>query len=455
MFKVVLLTSMLLCQLLHAAGQTSFAEDQEKIFSKATDQWLVQKLIEVNPSYFLCASNRNIYRTPQIDTLAISEYKVVLTQGELSQFNQLYAHGGCQRVLALTSLCDLYFPLFRKKIEQTNLPANFKFLPLIFSGLNSQYADEADRSGIWAMDFLAARKYHLRIDAQIDERKGGDITVNAALGYLGELYTLFKGDEIKTIIAYYRGVPFVKKTESKGSGSFFERLDTWHQQLIKFYVYSIQRIQLIQTENQLNTYFDIFSQYEGVVFEKEVQWKALESICKANIKEIKGLNPVYVGPRSEVGYRKITLMLEKSVVAKFIQLKDSVYNWKEPETISTTEVIPKNPIQYVVKKGDHLQTIAGKYNLSLEQIKSFNHLRRNKIKEGQMILIPDSLSAQTIPIEKKESHASKEHYYIVKEGDSLWKIAKKYKNVSPEEIMKWNHCGENLSPGQKLVIYKK
>ncbi len=444
----------------HAAGQISFVQDQEKIFARATDQWLVQKLTEVNPSYFICHSNRNIYHTPQIDTLTISKYKIALPQSELTQFNQLYTHDDCKRLLSLTSLCDLYFPLFRKKIEQTNLPANFKFLPLIFTGLNSQYNDQLDRSGLWAMDFLAARKYHLRIDSLIDERNGGDITVNAALGYLGELYTLFKGDEVKTIIAYYRGVPYVKRIESSGSGSFFERLDLWHQQLIRFYGYSIQRIQLVQTENQLNTYFDIFGQYESIAFEKEVRWKALESVCKANINEIKGLNPVYVGSRSEVGYRKVSFMLEKSVAARFIQFKDSVYNWKEPEINSFALVVSKKPLQYVAKKGDHLQTIAGKYNLSTEQIKSFNHLRRNKIKEGQVILIPDSLSAAKIPLEKNasndtDSHSTKEHYYIVKEGDSLWKIAKQYKNVSPEEIMKWNNCSENLSPGQKLVIYTK
>jgi LysM repeat protein len=44
--------------------------------------------------------------------------------------------------------------------------------------------------------------------------------------------------------------------------------------------------------------------------------------------------------------------------------------------------------------------------------------------------------------------------YTVKSGDSLWTIAKKYK-VTPEQIMKWNKCGEKIRPGQKLKIQKK
>ena len=42
----------------------------------------------------------------------------------------------------------------------------------------------------------------------------------------------------------------------------------------------------------------------------------------------------------------------------------------------------------------------------------------------------------------------------VKSGDTLWKIASKYKGVTPEEIMKWNKCGAKIRPGQKLKIYK-
>jgi membrane-bound lytic murein transglycosylase D len=46
--------------------------------------------------------------------------------------------------------------------------------------------------------------------------------------------------------------------------------------------------------------------------------------------------------------------------------------------------------------------------------------------------------------------------YTVKEGDSLWTISKKFKNVSIEEIKKWNNIwsAKSLKTGTKLKIYK-
>jgi membrane-bound lytic murein transglycosylase D len=46
-------------------------------------------------------------------------------------------------------------------------------------------------------------------------------------------------------------------------------------------------------------------------------------------------------------------------------------------------------------------------------------------------------------------------YYTVKQGDSLWSIAKKYKGVTEHDLMKWNKCGPNIQPGQRLVIKDK
>lgn len=45
--------------------------------------------------------------------------------------------------------------------------------------------------------------------------------------------------------------------------------------------------------------------------------------------------------------------------------------------------------------------------------------------------------------------------YIVKEGDTLWKIAKKY-NTTVEEIMSLNNLtSDEISPGKRLIIAKR
>ena len=46
--------------------------------------------------------------------------------------------------------------------------------------------------------------------------------------------------------------------------------------------------------------------------------------------------------------------------------------------------------------------------------------------------------------------------YIVKKGDSLWTIAKKFKKVTVNQIKEWNNIwsGKSIQPGKKLKIFK-
>ena len=94
---------------------------------------------------------------------------------------------------------------------------------------------------------------------------------------------------------------------------------------------------------------------------------------------------------------------------------------------------------YVVKNGDTLYSIAKKYNVSVDDIKSVNNLTNNNLTIGQVIKIPG------INIEEPNT-------YTVKKGDSLWSIANKY-GTSVEELKKVNNLTSNvLSSGQLLKL---
>ena len=106
---------------------------------------------------------------------------------------------------------------------------------------------------------------------------------------------------------------------------------------------------------------------------------------------------------------------------------------------------PENPdigyIEYIVKKGDSLYTIANKYNTTVNTIKDFNKLTSNNLSIGQKLLIPIE------NIEEEDTIS-----YTVKSGDSLWSIAKKY-NTTVDEIKSLNNLTSNsLSIGQQLLI---
>jgi poly(3-hydroxybutyrate) depolymerase len=88
-----------------------------------------------------------------------------------------------------------------------------------------------------------------------------------------------------------------------------------------------------------------------------------------------------------------------SIIYDTYQRKD-LYEWMQVQTRS--QVVPPEPVvpdpvpappaldhkEYVVKKGDNLWRISQNHKVSLEDLKTANHLKSNIIKIGQRLIIP-------------------------------------------------------------------
>jgi membrane-bound lytic murein transglycosylase D len=110
------------------------------------------------------------------------------------------------------------------------------------------------------------------------------------------------------------------------------------------------------------------------------------------------------------------------------------------------EIEMKNFISYNVLKGDNLGSIAKKYNVTVALLQEWNELKDNTVQVGKKILILSDLKQEVATSERIE-------HYLVKKGDSLFKIAQKYPGVSVTDIKKWNGItGNELKPGMKLKI---
>jgi len=97
----------------------------------------------------------------------------------------------------------------------------------------------------------------------------------------------------------------------------------------------------------------------------------------------------------------------------------------------------KESVYYVVKAGDSLYSIANKYGVTVDELKRSNGLTSNILSINQRLIIPDTDNAET---------------YTVKSGDSLYSIASRY-NTSVNELKSANNLTSNLlSVGQILII---
>ena len=110
------------------------------------------------------------------------------------------------------------------------------------------------------------------------------------------------------------------------------------------------------------------------------------------------------------------------------------YNYTEPNSNTVNDT-------YIVQKGDSLWSIAKRFNVGVNKLKSTNNLTNNLISVGQRLIIPGVAPSNQTNIT-----------YIVQKGDSLWSIAKA-NDTSIDEIVNLNDLLTNdIYVGQVLEI---
>lgn len=106
-----------------------------------------------------------------------------------------------------------------------------------------------------------------------------------------------------------------------------------------------------------------------------------------------------------------------------------------------TDIDNVNDNYYIVKAGDTLYSIANKYGLTVDELKKINNLSTNNLGIGQKLLI------------KKDNNLDSNYdVYVVKSGDTLWGIANKY-GITVDKLKEINNLNKDiLSIGQKLLV---
>jgi membrane-bound lytic murein transglycosylase D len=107
---------------------------------------------------------------------------------------------------------------------------------------------------------------------------------------------------------------------------------------------------------------------------------------------------------------------------------------------------------YIVQKGDNLTTIAKNHNVTVAEIKEWNKLSSAAIQLGMSLQVAEKT------LDKKEDLAVAPKLenveYIVKKGDNLGNIAKKF-GSSIEDLKQWNNLQQNSTAiGTSLIVAK-
>lgn len=151
-----------------------------------------------------------------------------------------------------------------------------------------------------------------------------------------------------------------------------------------------------------------------------------------------------------------SLKIYSKVDAAEVLSSDNNEETTETATVSNSdsfkETKPGEPIHHIVKKGETLGHIAERYYIRAQDIRDWNNISGSRINVGQELVIypdepePDEKAAKNI----EENYEGKVH--VVKEGESLWEIARNY-DVTVQDLITWNKLdGDKIRKGKKLKI---
>ena len=157
-------------------------------------------------------------------------------------------------------------------------------------------------------------------------------------------------------------------------------------------------------------------------------------------KELRWYNPsLHVTRSGHVSAGHTVMFPRKEVVAAALSVPDpSIERYGSS----------RNSTSHIVKSGESLGLIAQRYHTSVKAIMRLNGLRKSIIYPGQVLLVKGSARTRTA----SSARADAGGVHVVRSGESLWSIARKY-DTTVKELKKLNGlASDNLRAGQRLVV---
>lgn len=375
------------------------------------------------------------------------------------------------RVLGLS---QYYFPMFEETLVRYGLPVELKYMAIVESMLNPVARSRAGASGMWQFMYSTARSYGLEINSYVDERLDVRKSVDAAARYLRDAYKIF-GDWTLAISSYNCGAGNVSKAIRRAGGSrdfwsIYPFLPRETRGYVPAFVGAMYAMTYYKEYGIVPQEVGMPAKVDTFEIRRNLHFDQIAAVVGVPKQDLENLNPQYLHDIIPGSSHSYILKLPYTWTGAFVEVnRDSLYNFKADSLLSSriqkevSDAVKNNGrIAYRVRSGDYLGKIAGRYGVTVSQIKSWNNLKSSNIRVGQTLYI----YARKTPAPETSSNAgssgkttvnpsdpSTYTIYTVKSGDSLYNIAKLYPGVSADNIKAANGMKSNrIMPGQKLKI---
>ena len=303
---------------------------------------------------------------------------------------------------ALPAEFVLYDSLITREIRNNNLPEELRFFPLALTGMNPNHHRD-NRAGVWHLSIVPALYYGLTVNEDHDERYSVEASTKAALRYLSDLYAVF-GNWWDCLLAYTNSPAAINQVKARHPGLTIEPWDYRDQHWLN----DTDIIGNFIACNYVNngTKREVTSMEETVQcpFNRPLSIDAISKYTDLPRKIILMLNPLFTSDPIQP-LAPYSLCLPKASEARFEANRTRIYDEtdrlevqaeeqaqaaeKKAEEKAKAAVKAQTPryITYTVKSGDTLNKIAKKYHVKVSDLKKWNKLKGDMIREKQKLKI--------------------------------------------------------------------
>lgn len=380
-----------------------------------------------------------------------------------------------------------YMPIMKKILKEQGLPEDLIYIALIESGFSSSAKSSAKAVGYWQFIRPTGRRYGLRVDNYVDERRDFEKSTLAAADYFKGLYNLF-GAWYLAIASYNVGENRVKNLVMKYHTRDFWKLARENKLPYETqdYVPKFLAARLIAKEPEKYGFGDVEFmpplEYSEATFTNSIDLHKLASAMNLEYDDLHDLNPSYKKGVAFAQGGKLKLRVPKGTELQAIAAAPQATAEDRHVYVADDDFS-----YYRVRRGDTIATIAKKFATTQREILSLNHLhrgarlsagRRIRVPAENVALAPKAAAYENLASKKKTTQpmgrsrtykvakvakadklassnkvTTRTHIHIFRRGETLAAIAKKYR-VSVRQIMDHNQLNHRaqIPVGARIEI---
>ena len=285
---------------------------------------------QVNPEFSKEEYVERLSRMPSVMEMAYNDV--------VRKFIDRYAVRLRHSISYMLGACNFYMPIFEEALEAYQLPLELKYLPIIESALTPTAVSRAGAVGLWQFMLTTGRHYDLKVNSLVDERRDPVKSSYAAARYLSDLYKIF-GDWNLVIAAYNCGPGNINKAIHRANGN----KDYWQ---IYPYLPNETRgyVPAFIAANYIMTYYSLHNicpmttklpaKSDTVMVSRKLHLEQVAAVMNISIDLLRSLNPMYRRDIVPGNTELSPLRLPQAETIRFIDLQDSIYNYRASELLS-------------------------------------------------------------------------------------------------------------------------